>query len=608
VEQQSYWRNVLHRPTNRRRALAGAGALTLSAAFLAACGGDSGDQAKSSSSNSLLVKPKDTTKEAKRGGTYKFYTSSDSVTFDVHAAATGGAGFGPVYGQLLQYKSGYLKPQEYDIEPHLAESWEWSPDRLSLAMKLRQDVKWHNKAPVNGRSLDMEDVLFSWQRYSTKSGSRSTLAASADPAAPVLSVTSPDPRTVVFKLQYPAIDMLALLASTSFLLTIVPKESDTSFDMRRDMIGTGPFVLTNHTPSVGFTFKRNAEYFRKDQPLLDQIDMPIVPEYAAGLAQFKAGNVYQFDVKSEDILGQKREAPKIDVYQGEFANFVMKTGFGWLPAGKSPFFDERVRQALSMSYDRDAWLDVFMNVSQFESQGLPVETRWATHLNPSFVGWWLDPKSKEFGPNAKYYQRNIPEAKKLMAAAGYATGLDVVSNYISGTQYGNDFQRMIQVLEQMASEAGFRSKPNLLDYNLEFIPKFRDSQGKFEGWQYKKGTPSANEAVSQLAKEYYSKGAPAGFWGFDLNGKGDFSGDPNLDVQFEKARSEIDTERRRSIIHDVQRYLAQKMYAVHWPGGASGFLMAWPALRNFNVYQGGRDVDQRFHLWIDETQPPLRLA
>jgi len=50
--------------------------------------------------------------------------------------------------------------------------------------------------------------------------------------------------------------------------------------------------------------------------------------------------------------------------------------FGVLPAGKSPFLDERVRQALSMSWDRDLWIDTFFNVPTFTAEGLPVESRF----------------------------------------------------------------------------------------------------------------------------------------------------------------------------------------------------------------------------------------
>ena len=41
----------------------------------------------------------------------------------------------------------------------------------------------------------------------------------------------------------------------------VPKETDSTFDNRKDLIGTGPFVLTNTRPSIGMTFKRNPDYW-----------------------------------------------------------------------------------------------------------------------------------------------------------------------------------------------------------------------------------------------------------------------------------------------------------------------------------------------------------
>src|SRR5207237_4888862 len=120
---------------------------------------------------------------------------------------------------------------------------------------------------------------------------------------------------------------------------------------------------------------------------------------------------------------------------------------GRLAAGKSPFVDERVQQTMSMYYGRELWVHAFYNVSKFEQQGLPVDTRWNSHL-PQIDGWWIDPRdTKNFGANAKYFQHDVTEAKKLLAAAGYPNGLDIVSTYISGTQYGTNYQNMIQVLE-----------------------------------------------------------------------------------------------------------------------------------------------------------------
>ena len=155
--------------------------------------------------------------------------------------------------------------------------------------------------------------------------------------------------------------------------------------------------------------------------------MPIVPEYATALAQFKAGNIYSMGsgrntpkMRPEDILADQegRAAPQI---YPERPRRRRRRAWASAVCGKSPFLDERVRQAFSMSIDRDLYMDTFLNVAKFQSEGLPVETRWNTGLAATFDGWWLDPKGKNFGPNAKYYKHDIAEAKKLLAAAGYAT-------------------------------------------------------------------------------------------------------------------------------------------------------------------------------------------
>src|SRR6185369_11976678 len=98
-----------------------------------------------------------------------------------------------------------------------------------------------------------------------------------------------DAKTVVMKLKEPLVYVLGLFAPNwSSGMNIVPKEIDTTFDPKGDMIGTGPYYLDKYTPSVGFTLKRNADYWDKDYGYADQIDIPIVSEYATALSQLKA--------------------------------------------------------------------------------------------------------------------------------------------------------------------------------------------------------------------------------------------------------------------------------------------------------------------------------
>ena len=363
-----YWSTILNQRIARRRALAATGSTAAAAALLAACGGgESGGGGADKSS--LVVLPVDTTKQAKRGGIIKDRHTADPANLDiVNPVAPLNRPAQQAYSTLLRQKPGYLGPSNLALDPDVAESWEWSSDGLQITMKLRQGVKWHNKAPVNGRVLDVDDVLFSWNRYAAKATLRPLFVNAVNPDAPVLSVTAPDSRTIVVKLKEPLVyapEIFASYGSFSGNVIMVPKETDTTFDIRREMIGTGPFLMADYTPSVGFTMKRNPEYFDKDFALVDQVDLPIVSIYAAALAQFKAGNIHYFAVNPEEVLAIKREEPRLQIYPTDLAPNTESISFGWLPEGKSPFLDERVRQAFSMSWDRDVWIDAFFNVSNF---------------------------------------------------------------------------------------------------------------------------------------------------------------------------------------------------------------------------------------------------
>ena len=151
--ERSYWSGVMSHRTSRRRALAGTGMTAAAAALLAACGGggsSDGDQ----DTASLVTPAVDTTKQAKRGGTIKDRWSADTPTLDIAAAvAPLNTPANKAYSTLVREKPGHLAPNTGKITSDLAESWEVSPDGLQITMKLRQGVKWHNKAPVNGRAL-----------------------------------------------------------------------------------------------------------------------------------------------------------------------------------------------------------------------------------------------------------------------------------------------------------------------------------------------------------------------------------------------------------------------------------------------------------------------
>jgi ABC-type transport system substrate-binding protein len=221
-----------------------------------------------------------------------------------------------------------------------------------------------------------------------------------------------------------------------------------------------------------------------------------------------------------------------------------------------------------------------------------------------YSGWWLDPQGKDFGPNAKYYQHNVAEAKKLVAAAGFANGVEYVSTRAKGN-YGPEYDRQIDIMEGMASEAGFKPSTNGVDYTTVLIPQYEHVHGDFEGVGWMLRPQSSSDPIAKLA-EYTFSGSGGNFIGMDPDGKGTFAGDPYVDEIIRKSRSELDTNKRKQMMSDLQRHMAEGMYVIRPPSGATGFSLAWPALRNFLYYRG--DPRTIMYYWIDETQKPIAKA
>ena len=115
-----------------------------------------------------------------------------------------------VYGFNMLYL-----PEEV-VRGQLAESWE-NPDPFTYVFRIRDDVFWHDKALVNGRSLTAHDVVYSYNRLLGLDGGEpgQDLGHSALPQVEWDSITAPDDSTVVFKLKAPFLDALKAITVSS---------------------------------------------------------------------------------------------------------------------------------------------------------------------------------------------------------------------------------------------------------------------------------------------------------------------------------------------------------------------------------------------------------
>jgi peptide/nickel transport system substrate-binding protein len=595
----NYWNKALNRRLSRRRAMAATGAFGAAAAFLAACGGgDSsgggGSGAAPSGSNSLVTEIKDESKNAIKGGVMLGYHPLTLVTYDPYFPGGHIRIVRRTYNQLWRIKDGVAEATDGSVEGDLVEKWEVNGDKTQITAKLNPKAMFPPVPPVNGRALDAQDVLSSWDFYLTRGNRRSELSHAINPSAPIESITSPDDKTIIIKLAQPNATIFTSLANLALgTFYILPKEAtDGRMDVKTQAIGTGPFYVTTELNSIEYKWAKNPNFTRfGDLPYVDEIHEPILTETSAALAQFRAGAIYWGGPQAEDIVPLKKEKKELDVWMMA-PNGAMQLRWFFGHNADSPFKDERVRQAFRMTWDIDAYNDALNNVASFESDGLPVESFFDTFISAgSWKGWWLDPKSKDFGENAKYYQYNIEEATKLLQAAGHQTPLAYDMTYAAPgpSSYPPFYFPRAEVIIGFSRDSKlFDPQIKLVNYATEWNA-YRQAKGDFSGaaWSPDVAPPDPTGALFNVMHP---------------NGSYFQGGDDYLRDLAEKALGEFDDKKRQSLIWDAQRHEAKSNFSPG-PGQTHLVQITWPIIRNWLTFQGGTNNEDS-HRFLDPSRAP----
>ena len=618
----SYWKRVLTQRVGRRRALAMTGGTAMGAALLAACGGsDGGGQSSGGDKSGLVTTPVDTSGQAKAGGVLKDFFTGDAVHFDALASNANGvinwvSAF--AYPMMVKLESPkYPKQPEGNLEGEVAESWELSGDKLTLTFKIRQGMKWDSRAPTNGRVLDADDIIFSWNKFVQLNPAAGNFAASRAPSAPIESISSPDGKTIVFKMKKPDSSIIQLFGDWSGFY-MMPRESDKDFDARKVVRGHGPWMLEEYEPSVRFVYRKNPDYYNKGTPYPDRLEKPIISEYAARLAQFKTGNIYTDTAVPSDQIQTKKDVPAALMQQTPNWSASIWNGLSWGYEGDSPFKDQRVRQAASMLVDRLGYMDVLDNRDVFVAEGIDVPYAINSVVAPGWTDYWLDPTDeKKFGSNAKYLSHDVAEAKKLLTAAGFANGFET-DMYFSTSLYGPTYIKSAELFAASLLDGGIKSQMRGFPYEqfkdiyyeAYFGPSFNSGKTKGFNGIVHLANPAASTLASHLFTFVHRDGGR--FHGMATDGKNPQNGDAKLNSDIEKIQLEFDRDKQIALTHDVIRYFTGQAYYIPRPGHTKLFTVTWPALADHTTYVRPPSDNQwsgrNIHWWIDSTKAPLQKA
>ncbi|PWU17831.1 MAG: hypothetical protein C5B48_15490 [Candidatus Rokuibacteriota bacterium] len=506
----------------------------------------------------------------RRGGVFRI-SVGDPSHFDPHLTVGWSThiALSFTHSRLLKHKAGpAVTPGTFPIEGDLAESWA-QPSDTTYVFKLRRGVRWHPKPPVGGRELTAEDVKYSFERF---------LGPTNNPNRAVLEeidkVEALDRYTVRFTLKAPYAWFLDAVAST--VAWIVAREAvEQHGDLKRPeaCIGTGPWMLERYEPNVRLVWTRHPDYFVSGLPYADGVEAAMEGDASARLARWLGGH---FDFAPS--LGMVVRRLDLDVVRKrkpglQTAEFLWMVGaFAAMKVDQEPFKDVRARRALFMASNLKEILDA--NPIAL-GQGKP------NPAVPAALIDWSIPIDQLTLAGQRLYEHDPKAAARLLADAGYPSGIKVP--FETGS-FGSDWMDGVQVYLRDWKAAGIDAELKIKESGA-FVSSAM--LGKFDRLML--GMRGGVLFPDPYLASFHLPGLRTNSSGVD---------DPKLTEMIRLERRTLDPSRRRDLVWDIQRYLAEQAYYFYGP--SARVVAAWEAhVRNFAPNLGNDYGGRLMAAWLD---------
>ena len=336
------------------------------------------------------------------GGKFLSAGNEEIPFYDLHQTSFGGvyAAVAPAYNCLI--RTSPYDSMALDIIPELADTWDISDGGQTITFHLHKGVKWHDGVPFSS-----EDVQYTIERIMHPP------KGMVSPRGPVFNaiierVETPDSDTVVIHGKGPSGLLLPLFANGWNVM--IPKhiaEKDPVNALKTTVIGTGPFRLKEPPTSSLWKYERNPDYFQKDLPFLDEIEIHLITDPQALVAAVLSKRVYWSD--SFPHPNMDRDLSQSTVQQNPHivrsSNSVLGVSHLTIQSEKPPFDDRRVRQALSEAIRRETVSELGTTPGVVGTASYP-------------LGPWAMPREMRahligYGPDMA---KRIAHAKELLAA------------------------------------------------------------------------------------------------------------------------------------------------------------------------------------------------
>ncbi|HEX2281906.1 MAG TPA: ABC transporter substrate-binding protein [Thermomicrobiales bacterium] len=296
-----------------------------------------------------------------------------------------------LFSSLVQFDT------ELGLVPDLAENWTVSEDGLNYSFTLRDGLTFHNGDPLRAA-----DFVYTYERTIDPDFA----SPHANKLALVESVDSPDDLTVEFTLSAPFAPFLSVagVRGPGRALAPIPQRAfeemgEEQFD--QTPVGCGPFAIVAETADLSSGFELVAfDGWYGGRPLLDAIEVTLIPEPSSRISALEAGDVDMLDIVPTIGVAQLMENPDLTIVQGPGTSW---TGLA-MNYNRPPWDNPDARMAVAKAINRDDLV-----ATAFFGLGTP----GIGAIAPAF-GWAYVPPEEAESPQAF----NLEEARALAETAG----------------------------------------------------------------------------------------------------------------------------------------------------------------------------------------------
>lgn len=451
-----------------------------------------------------------------------------------------------IFNGLLRWSA------DMQLEPDLATSWEISDDALTYTFSLREGVTFHN-----GKAFGADDVKHTITRIQDPEFASPRISIYRN----IESVEEIDNLTVQFNLSSPIAPLLRNLATIPHG-AIVPANASNE-EMLTDAPGTGPFRFIEHVLDQEVRLEAFPDYWEEGMPYLDAVTFRLLGDDTSISAALRSESVHITWLKDPKVAQNvSQSVESIESVEGVSCRYLPIL----FDLKEAPFNDVRVRRAMSLAIDRATVVQIVLG--GFGQVG--------TFLPPSQLGGYIGD-----GSDLPYYTRDVEEAKRLLAEAGYPDGLDVPEFKVVAAN-ALDVQ-CAQVMAEQWAEAGIRVTINPMEVGA-ILQDF--SSGNFK--MATVGGVWTPDPSNESAR-YHSSSPQGSAYGIN---------DPEVDRLIDAGLAESDPDKRVEIYRELQTRILDQVYVITPYVYPLRWELIWNYVKGYDVMANNSRISVR-KTWLD---------